>query len=409
MWKSWGFTASSHAYLREKSQDVQDLMLRLLSNLTEQNENLPLLRGKIIIASEIFPSDMVMLASEEVLAIILASGGTTSHIAILARSLDIPMIIADHPDLMKLNDDTTLLLDADIGNIYIAPSEEVVTQFTLKEQTQQEVGDAKMQPETITADGTKITLQSNINLLSELPLARSLKSEGIGLYRTEFPFLIRNTMPSEEEQFVIYSRLADEMSEYEITMRTLDVGGDKGLSYFEPDCSDNPALGLRSIRFSLQHEDIFRQQLRSMLRAAADLADFRIMFPMISSLAEFNDARNIVLSCIQELRAKGIAHHAKPKIGIMIEVPAVVEIMDELSIDADFFCIGTNDFIQYLLGVDRTNQKMSEYYRPNHPSVLRTLKRVVDSAIRNNREISICGEMAHEMEFIPFLIGIGLR
>ncbi len=402
------FRNSQHAYIQEKAQDVGDLMRRLLGNLTSGDKSHPIrLNGRIVVAAELFPSDMVMLASEEALAVILASGGITSHIAILARSLGIPMVIANDPILLNLPDGSDLLMDANIGNIYINPSDEVRQQFEERELIAQEIQSSSMKPQTHTSDGTRIILQSNINLLSELSLAKELKSEGVGLYRTEFPFLIRTTLPSEEEQYVIYRRLTEEMAAEEITIRTLDVGGDKALSYFEADGGDNPAMGLRSIRFSLRYEEIFRQQLRAILRAGAQHDRLRIMFPMISSLDEFITARHIVMSCIRELQREHIPCNTQPAIGMMIEVPSVVEIMDELSREADFFCIGTNDFIQYLLGVDRTNEKVAGYYTPANPAVLRALKRVVSLA--GEKDISICGEMAHESEYIPFLIGIGLR
>lgn len=406
------FSASPYMYLREKVNDMEDLAGRILANFSQQDTADRLLcKGHVVIARELYPSDILKLASEEVAGIVLVSGGTTSHVAILARSLQIPMIIADRPELLTLPEGTSVLMDGDIGNIYVNPSEKVVRQFESRNRTRAAVSllADSMTPATETRDGLPIRLLANINLLTELPLARELKAEGVGLYRSEFPFLIRNNFPSEQEQYPIYKRLFDEMPERIITIRTLDVGGDKVLAYLDATGEPNPELGLRSIRFSLRNPDIFEQQIKAILRAGAGSRTPRIMFPMISSIDEFQTARRLVMDCRDELQRQGLPYHPAPEIGVMVELPAVVEIMDELAKEADFISIGTNDFIQYLLGVDRTNEKVAEYFRPWHPSVLRSLDRIVDAAIRQNKDVSICGEMAHEPEYIPFFLGIGVR
>jgi phosphotransferase system enzyme I (PtsP) len=220
--------------------------------------------------------------------------------------------------------------------------------------------------------------------------------------------LLRGDFPTEEEQYVIYRRLVDNMKGYEITFRTLDVGGDKMLSYYDNTRESNPFLGLRSIRFSLKNQDIFIQQVRAILRASFD-ANVRIMFPMISSIEEYLAAKDLVRGCVDTLKAEGRPHQAWPMIGAMIEVPSVLEVVDELAAQADFFSIGTNDLIQYMLAVDRTNEKVAEFYCPHHPAVLRGIKRVADAALRHKRDISVCGDMAHDPRYIPFLIGIGIR
>jgi phosphotransferase system enzyme I (PtsP) len=261
---------------------------------------------------------------------------------------------------------------------------------------------------TATADGQRVRLLANVNLLSDLPLARQVKAEGIGLYRSEFPFLVRSTLPSEEEQLVIYSQLVRESPSPLVTFRTLDLGGDKLLAYYDSSGEENPQMGLRSIRFSFRHRDVFEQQLRAILRAAEGI-DLRIMFPMISSVEDFLKARDITRRCIEDLREEGVDCHRSPEIGMMVEVPSAVALIDVLAEEADFLCIGTNDLTQFLLAVDRTNEKVAEYYTSCHPAVLRALKRVTEVCIAAGKHVSVCGEMAHERDFLPFLLGIGIR
>jgi len=406
------FASSSHAYIREKVSDMEDLAGRILKNLfrrtAEKQENE---KGKIVVAAELYPSEILKMASEEVQGVILVKGGITSHVSILARSLKIPLVIADHPQLMNLPEETPVLLDANVGNIYIRPDREILLQFAGHKAAGKA---AAASPSTAcritrTGDGTRVRLLANINLLSELAVARELNAEGIGLYRTEFPFIIRPTFPSEEEQYLVYKHLLNEMADREVTIRTLDIAGDKALVYANATSGKNPDLGLRSIRFSLRNRPLFEQQLRAILRAGAASRHLRIMFPMISSLDEFREARQVVEACQRDLEREDLPHHPRPSIGMMVEVPSVVEIMPALAREVDFFSIGTNDFIQYTLAVDRTNEKVADYYRAYHPAVLRGLARVVRAATAAGREIAVCGEMGHETVYIPFLLGIGVR
>ncbi len=404
------FASSSQAYLREKAHDVEDLMRRVMGNLLQDQSDGPCgCQGAVVIASNLYPSDIISLALEGIAGIVLVSGGVTSHVSILVRSLEIPLIISTDAWLMNLAPGTEVLLDATQGNIYLDPTPKVRERFQEREETHTMTSSAAMNEETRTRDGIRVSLQANINLLSELPLARRLKAQGVGLYRTEFPFMIRATPPSEEEQLVVYRTLVREMAALPVTFRTLDVGGDKLLAYFDHASEPNPALGLRSIRFSLKHTDLFAQQLRAILRAGAGAPELRIMFPLISSTEEFLQAASIVHQAREDLTREGLAHHPSPAIGMMIELPAVVEIMDELVQVVDFFSIGTNDFIQYLLGVDRTNELVADFYLPHHPAVLRSLARVVGVARDAGKEISVCGEMAHEPDLVAFLLGIGVR
>jgi phosphotransferase system enzyme I (PtsP) len=406
------FESSTYGHIKEKANDVQDLAGRLLRNLAHRVQDAPILIEKrIVIASELYPSDVLRLASEDTKGIVLVSGGVTSHVAIIARSLQIPLMIVDRPELLQIADGTPIIMDSESESIHIQPSEEVIRQFRshIQSPITTEGSSQDMSPQTYTRDGVRVRLLANINLLSDLAIARDLKAEGVGLYRTEIPFLIRSAVLSEEEQYNIYKRLFYEMSGKEITIRVLDIGGDKLLAYSDATAEANPDMGLRAMRFLFRHHDIFHQQLRAILRAAFEAKNPRIMFPMISSLDEFLKARQAVYDCMADLERDNLSHHQKPLIGALIELPCLVEIIDGLAAEADFLSIGTNDFVQYMLAVDRTNEKVAEYYQPYHPAVLRSLARIVSRASFRNKEISVCGELAHEPNYIPFLLGIGIR
>jgi phosphotransferase system, enzyme I, PtsP len=406
------FSSSDSIYMREKAQDIEDLGIRLLNNLKKDRpKEFARSKERIVIAQELFPSDLLKLATEAVNGIVLVSGGVTSHVSIIARSLKIPLVIAENLKLLKVPDDTLMLLDADVGGIYVQPSETVIDQFNAREAARK-AARKRITPrhsDTRTRCGQKIELMANINLLSELSLAKTLKADGVGLYRTEFPFLIRSVFPSEAEQYLVYHRLCKEMKNLPVTIRTLDIGGDKILPYLNASAEANPELGLRSLRFSLRYPDIFEQQLRAILRAGKDHADLNIMFPMVSSLDEFRQAKDRVRMVLEKLAKEQLACNPSTRIGTMIEMPAVLEIISDLAKEADFFSIGTNDFIQYMLAVDRTNDRVASYYQAGHPAVLRGIDRIAQAANRNEIPVSVCGEMGHEKDWIPFLIGIGIK
>ncbi|TYT73804.1 phosphoenolpyruvate--protein phosphotransferase [Desulfobotulus mexicanus] len=407
------FSASSHAYIREKVSDIEDFSCRLLRNLKpgdKEGRGSPS-RGGIAIAGELFPSDILKLVSEDVTGIVLVSGGLTSHVAILCRSLQIPLVIVEDSGLLQIPEGTPLLLDGSTGNFYIRPDETVQETFA-RSRTAWLAADAVsgvLDGETHTSDGVRIRLLANINLLSEMALALKIGAEGIGLYRSEFPFLIRSSFPSEAEQYQVYRRLFEDMPGKTVTVRTLDVGGEKVLSHVDSGTEVNPELGLRSIRFSLLHRDVFEAQIRAILRAAEGAFAPRIMFPMISGLDEFREARSIVYACMESLKEEGLGFHENPEIGMMVELPAALGIIEDFAKEADFFSIGTNDLVQYMLAVDRSNPKVAHYYQPWHPSVLRSLARIADAGRKAGIDVSVCGEMGHESAFIPFLLGIGIR
>jgi phosphotransferase system enzyme I (PtsP) len=406
------FGANPRLHLQEKAKDMEDLAGRLLANLAGgAREDSALYAGKVVIAPALYPSEVLRFAAEGAAGLVLTVGGVTSHVTILARSLGLPLVIAARPGLLALAQDTPVLIDGEMGNLYVRPGPEVVERFRQSDRTRRDAARQAglMLPETRTADGTRVRLLANINLLREAATARDLKAEGIGLYRTEFPFLIRANFPAEEEEYRIYRRLCDAIPGRPVTFRTLDIGGDKVPAYWEIAGEPNPQLGLRSIRFSLRHPEQLRQQVRAILRAGADTPELRIMFPMISSLDEYARARELAVESLEALRREGMPHHDAPALGAMVEVPALVEIAEELARIADFLSVGTNDFVQYLLGVDRMNEQVAYAYRPEHPSVLRALKRLADAAARAGREISVCGEMASDPDLMPFLLGIGIR
>lgn len=404
------FSASANPRLREKVQDVKDLGRRLLQNLRANEEAAVDYAKHIVIAGELLPSDVLKLSAQKAEGIIQVGGAVASHIAILARSLNLPMVVVDEERLFQLGADHRVLIDGDQGNVYIDPDENVRRSFEdwRKNEREAEAVAANMQEETWTADGQRVHVLANINMLNELQTARRLKAEGVGLYRSEFPFIVRSNFPSEEEQFRVYRIILEQMEGREVVFRTLDVGGDKMLSYAPNVSESNPFLGLRAIRFSFRYKDVFVQQLRALLRAGAG-GRLNIMFPMISSVDDFLQARGVVGECIGQLEKEGAVFQAKPRLGAMIELPAAVEVADELAAEADFLSIGGNDLVQYILAVDRTNQHISDLYLSHHPAVLRALKRVADASLRHGTSLSFCGEMAADPKMQRFLLGIGIR
>jgi phosphotransferase system, enzyme I, PtsP len=403
------FEASPVPYMREKVHDIEDLITRIIRNLAGKEAKLPPVRHRIVITTDLYPSDLLKLSSEEVRGIVLLSGGVTSHVSILARSLQIPMVIINDPVANTISDGDHILIDAEIGNVYINPNKDILLEFKdrINEQTAVKAPPV-MKPFTETKDGVRIKLMANVNLLKDLEVIRPLSCDGIGLYRSEFPFIIRKNFPTEEEQYFIYRRLVQGAPSKDVTFRTLDIGGDKIPAYWEPSNTGNSFLGLRSIRFSLAHEDIFTQQIRAILRAGVE-CNLKIMFPLIFSLEEFLQAKNIVMTCVDELKRSGDVFNDHPRVGMMVEVPAVIQIIEEFAQMVDFFSIGTNDLVQYMLAVDRTNEEVSEYYIPHHPAVLRAINRVAVAAAARGKEVSVCGDMANHAKYLQFLVGCGIR
>ena len=402
------FSQSENSFVREKVEDLEDLVQRIFSNLIGDSVAPANVKGRIIVARTLYPSDILMLASEEAAGVLLVSGGITAHIGILAQSLKLPLAIIDFSDLLKSSGKLMIAIDGDTGKICINPGKDILAEFgKLQRESKKNKKNRILADSTETRDGTRISLLANINLLPDLEEAVAANSEGIGLYRTEFPFLLRNTFPTEEEQYLIYKQVMELAGERLVTFRTLDVGGDKVLAYYRDYTEENPFLGLRSIRFSLQNPVIFRQQLRAVLRAAGS-RKIKLMFPMISTIEEFRNARDLVIECLENLKSEG-CRVTMPELGAMVEIPSLLAVLDHICEEVDFLSIGTNDFIQYMLAVDRNNEKLSEYYCPHNPSILRSLDFIARTAEKHNVELTLCGEMAHQKEYIPFLLGIGIR
>ncbi|MFT7538504.1 MAG: phosphotransferase system enzyme I (PtsP) [Lysobacterales bacterium] len=403
------FSKISNPHIRDKMHDIRDIGRRLMRNLIGAENSDFDNAGKIVIANELLPSDILKLSSQQVKGVVVLHGGSTGHLAILAQSLQIPLVIIDEPALMSVTSRTEVLIDGVEGILYVNPSDKIKDSYAKHLNATRETEVIDVADTTQTSDGTEVKLLANINLLSDLSAAHDYKAQGVGLYRTEFPFIVRHDFPSEEEQYVVYKKLIDGMAGREVTIRSLDIGGDKVLGYFEDSSNEsNPFLGLRSIRFSLKYRDIFKQQIRAVLRAAFE-ADVRLMFPMISSTDEFCEAKEVVGECATELRAAKVDFKEEMPLGMMVELPAVVDVMDGFVEVVDFFSIGTNDFIQYMLAVDRTNEKVSKLYVPHHPSVLKALFKIVQTANAHNKPISICGDMVKNERYTEFLLGIGLR
>jgi phosphotransferase system enzyme I (PtsP) len=400
------FSESDNTRLREKTQDVKDLGHRIIRNLAEEADDAGDYKHQIVVASELFPSELVKIATQHAEGVILLDGGITAHISILARSFGLPVVLTRDKRVFQLPEETELIVDAYQGTIYVSPDDEVMRTFVANLRAKS----SEIEPETLpeeswTTDGVRVEVQANINISHDVKTARRHKAEGIGLYRSEFPFIVRNDFPTEEEQYRIYRRIIGTMGRGEAVLRTLDIGGDKVLA--QPDFEEsNPFLGYRGIRFSLGNEDLFRDQLRAMLRAGRDVT-LKILLPMISSLDEFRASREVLTTCLSDLAAEGVPHNDQPLLGAMVELPSAVEVIEGLSREADFLSVGTNDLVMYLLAVDRTNDRIGSMYKHYHPAVVRALARIVEAARAFDTPVSMCGEAAADPSMLDFLIGIG--
>jgi phosphotransferase system, enzyme I, PtsP len=406
------FSHSPNPTLREKVLDVEDLGHRLLHNISppSMDSSSPDYTGQIIIAEELLPSDILKLSAEGAAGLVVLAGGQHSHVAILAKALEIPLVIASDQRLLHLPEKTPIILDAKDGQVVVRPGPEAIQ--TMKELIRSLADQDRLArqtaEETRTKNGVEIQLMANLNLPNELDVALSVKAKGIGLYRTEFPFIIRSTFPTEEEQYMGYKRVLEQMEGRPVVFRTLDIGGDKALSYFPVQHENNPFLGLRALRFSLRNPEIFKQQLRAMLRAAYENPQAKVMFPLVASLDEFLAAKELARTCQEELDQEGIPHRM-PDLGVMVELPSAAIMANELAATADFLSIGSNDLIQYLLAVDRTNDEVADWYSPHNPAVLRSLQFIVKAARKAKKPVSLCGNLGTDPQMLPFLLGIGLR
>lgn len=404
------FSGMNNPRLQEKVQDVKDLGHRIIRNLVGTNNEHGDYSGQIVIARDLFPSDLVKLAAQHVEGIVIGGAAVTSHIAILARSLDLPVVCTRSDKVFRVSQYTELIVDGHTGTIYVEPDEETLDRYRRMHEHELErlSASSDVPHETTTRCGERVRIMANVNLINDVRYARKHRAEGVGLYRSEFPFIVRNDFPSEEEQHAIYLKIIEQMDGEEIVLRTLDIGGDKLITREGVGAEANPFLGQRGIRFSLANPEIFSDQLRAMLRAGKD-ACLSIMFPMISGIDELLEARRILLRCMDELSRDNLPFNDNPNIGAMIELPSAIDIAAELDQEVDFLCVGTNDLIMYLLGVDRTNERVSDLYVSHHPAVLRSLARLAEQVRDVSSRLSICGEAAAEPAMVPFLIGLGIR
>ncbi len=405
------FSKSINPRMREKVLDIKDLGHRILKNLQIGNVEKGDYTGQLVLTSELLPSEFLKLAAQNVEGIVLLGGGAAAHITILAQSLQVPVIHTEDERILRIPPGTPLALDAHQGNLLINPDKAALKRFRQLKEGSRDLEEqiARVKSETYTADGKRIFLRASVNLLSDLKLSRHLKAEGIGLYRSEFPFLIRNDFPSEEEQYLIYRQVVTGLDNPLVTLRTLDIGGDKILTTLPDEKEEaNPFLGLRGIRFLLENKKIFVEQLKAMIRAGKD-KPIRILFPLISSTDEFLSARHIVFKSLSYLKRDGFESFPIPRLGAMIELPSAVEMAPELAKHADFLSLGTNDLVQYTLGVDRTNEKVANLFDTHHPAVLRAVKRVADAARKARCPLSVCGIMAKTPESVYYLMGLGVQ
>lgn len=404
------FAAMDDDYMKARAADVRDISGRIVRNLLGREQNVmsqPEL--VVIVADDLSPSETVQMDKEKILAFVTVHGSTNSHTAILARMMNIPALVGVPVDLGKIRTGMVAIVDGTSAKVIFEPSaQECLTAVNkIREQEEQaKLLETLKGKENITKSGKKINLYANIGSVSDVGYVLENDAGGIGLFRSEFLYLGRDSFPSEEEQFQAYKQVAQTMANKKVIIRTLDIGADKQADYFGLEKEDNPAMGYRAIRICLKQQDIFKAQLRALFRATA-YGKISIMYPMITAVSEVEQIYKIAGEVKRELDEAGIIYQ-EPEQGIMIETPAAVLISDELAKLVDFFSIGTNDLTQYTLAIDRQNSKLDEFYDPHHPAILKMIQMVVDNAHKEGKWAGICGELGADMELVKTFVQMGV-
>ena len=408
------FAKFEDEYLRERASDIRDVAQRVLQNLLGQAENsLSRLADKrIVVANDVSPSDSASIDRSAAIALVTDSGSKTSHAVIVARSMKMPAVVGVRNLTKRAHNGDWAIVDGYDGVVILNPSETTLFRYG-KIQEKKKSFEARLMEANrelaVTLDGVAVSLMANIEKVEEVAQVKAFAAEGVGLYRTEYLFLNSARIPTEQEQFLAYRAVAQAIAPQPVVIRTLDLGGDKPMEG-NPDLfpkENNPFMGFRAIRFCLENLEIFKDQLRAILRASA-CGNVRIMYPMISGSEEMVRANAVLTECMAELKSRDIAFDAKLPVGAMIEIPSAAMTADILAKECVFFSVGTNDLIQYLLAIDRVNERIAHLYEPTHPAVVRTLKHIVDEAHKRGVTVSVCGEMAGDPVFAPLLLGLGV-
>ena len=399
-------------YMQERAADIRDVSKRVLAHLLGVKIPSPatIKDEVIIVAADLTPSDTAQLNRQYVKAFVTDIGGRTSHSAIMARSLEIPAIVGTKEVTSIAKDGDIIIVDGLAGDVFLNPSEEVIAEYRAKAEAfaaQQAEWEKLKDSKTYTKDGHQVELAANIGTPKDLEGVVNNGAEGVGLYRTEFLYMDSHEMPTEEDQFEAYKAVLEGMNGKPVVVRTMDIGGDKELPYLPLPHEMNPFLGYRAIRISLNEPEMFRTQLRALLRASV-YGKLRIMFPMIATLNDFRGAKALLEEEKAKLIAEGVEVSDDIQVGIMIEIPAAAVLAHQFAKEVDFFSIGTNDLIQYTMAADRMNERVSYLYQPYNPSILTLIKHVIDSAHKEGKWAGMCGEMAGDQTAVPLLVGLGL-